>query len=1149
MFNRDVFINDPVSLKIPNDGVTNIYNPKTPNDWDVVQYELRSFVCEGEYERGLDRILSTFLGSLDKPKQPAAWVSGFYGSGKSHLVKVLQYLWSDVELPDGARARSLVTLPKEIQDLLKELTTAGKRYGGLWSAAGKLTAAQDTSVRMGLLGILFQCAGLPEKYHLARFVMWLKQEGLYDSVKSYVESQGDTFGEELINLYVSKSIVEGLLKAYPTFADKPADARKILIANYPEKQEISDEDFLQAVENVLELQQETPGKLPLSLIVFDELQQFLGDEPDRINKLQTAVETVSSRLGSKVLFVGTGQASLQATANLSRLQDRFTVKVMLEDSDVETVVRKVILQKRADKITDIENVLDTYRAEIDRQLVGTNIAPMAIDNSILVADYPLLPTRRRFWERVLRAIDTAGTAAQLRTQLRIVQEANALVAALPLGTVVPADIVYDQQEASMLQGSVLLREVATIIKSLDDGTSDGRLKQRLSQLVFLIGKLPTEGAAYAAIKSDADTLADLLVDDLTKGSASLRQRIPVLLNELVEKATLMKIGDEYRLQTAEAARWDEDFRKRFTSIRNDDTRIASDRGSELQKAVSAELKGITLTQGVSKTPRKYQLNFGGSMPKVENNQVPIWVQNEWDATESSVKSSAQEAGIDNPVIFVLLPKRSANDLRDRLAEYHAAKEVLDTRPNPTTTEGYEARRAMEARMVIAKQNLDKIVSSVLDKARLFQGGGNEEFGSTFSEIVQNALEDSLARMFNKFNIGDHAKWDDVLKKAQEGAQDALRIVGYQGNAGQNPVCQEILTYVGAGKKGSDIRKNFMGIGYGWPQDAIDAALMTLKANDLVYTLQNGQQVKNVTQAQIGITEFRQQDAPVTVPERIAIRGLLNDLGITYKPNSEDEVISAALLKLTTAQQDAGGPPPLPEKPGSNTLIEIQALSGNKQMKAIAAAKTQLCTDYKDWTELKGKKDARSARWNDLQRLQKHAVLLPVANETAPQIQAILNGRTLLSDPDPVTPLINRLVDALRKALLGACKIFNEKYQELMDLLEKSDAWKKIDASQRQGILDQCGLSGLCTLMIGTEQELLNSLDTQSVAGWEDRIKALPARFIQATLEAMKLLAPQAVQIKPPSATLKTVDDVESYLKTLGEQILPSVNQGITVIIQ
>jgi len=128
--NRDLFYRDPTEAKIPNDGVAKVIVPETKQQWDVLRWELRTFVCDGEYERGLEKILGTFLVNLAQPQQPAVWVSGFYGSGKSHLVRVLEYLWRDVDLPGGDRPRDLVTLPSDVDDHLTELSSAGKRLGG-----------------------------------------------------------------------------------------------------------------------------------------------------------------------------------------------------------------------------------------------------------------------------------------------------------------------------------------------------------------------------------------------------------------------------------------------------------------------------------------------------------------------------------------------------------------------------------------------------------------------------------------------------------------------------------------------------------------------------------------------------------------------------------------------------------------------------------------------------------------------------------------------------------------------------------------------------------------------------------------------------------------------------------------------------------
>ena len=129
--NREIFAVDPTTRAIPNDGVAKVVEPRTDAEYKVLQYELSSFVCDGEYRQGIERILSAYLANLPRPAQPAAWVSGFYGSGKSHFVRVLEYLWRDITFADGATARGLTSLPPEIGDLLRELSTAGRQRGGL----------------------------------------------------------------------------------------------------------------------------------------------------------------------------------------------------------------------------------------------------------------------------------------------------------------------------------------------------------------------------------------------------------------------------------------------------------------------------------------------------------------------------------------------------------------------------------------------------------------------------------------------------------------------------------------------------------------------------------------------------------------------------------------------------------------------------------------------------------------------------------------------------------------------------------------------------------------------------------------------------------------------------------------------------------
>src|SRR5205823_8981606 len=126
----------------------------------------------------------------------------------------------------------------------------------------------------------------------------------------------------------------------PGLAAGPADLHNLLRVQFPKTADVSDAELHDSMTDVLSLQTTSPGKLPLTLLVFDELQQFIAEDPVRTLQVQNVVEACSSRFGSRLLFVATGQASLQATTQLSKLQGRFSVHVTLSDSDVEKVVRE-----------------------------------------------------------------------------------------------------------------------------------------------------------------------------------------------------------------------------------------------------------------------------------------------------------------------------------------------------------------------------------------------------------------------------------------------------------------------------------------------------------------------------------------------------------------------------------------------------------------------------------------------------------------------------------------------------------------------------------------------------------------------------------------------------------------------------------------
>ncbi len=376
MLNRDVYVKAPEQNRPVNNGVAEVSEDHSDAAQQVLRHELETFVCDGQYQKGMETILDTFLRNLGNgTEQPGMWISGFYGSGKSHLAKMLRHLWTDFSFPGGATARGLAKLPPQVSDALREATTAGKRYGGLHAAAGKLGAGAGDHVRLALLGIVFKSAGLPEAYAHARFVMWLRQEGLLRAVEADLEAAGRSLAEELPHLYVSPRIAKALLKAYPGFAESETAARALLKAQFPQVADISNDQLIAAITDALSMN----GRFPLTLIVLDEVQQYIGSDTQKAYLVQEVTETLCKHFRGQLLFVGTGQSALSGTANLQRLMARFPVPVMLGDWDVENVTRKIILAKKPTVQQEVDRTWRPNLGEISRHLRGNKLEQVTDD--------------------------------------------------------------------------------------------------------------------------------------------------------------------------------------------------------------------------------------------------------------------------------------------------------------------------------------------------------------------------------------------------------------------------------------------------------------------------------------------------------------------------------------------------------------------------------------------------------------------------------------------------------------------------------------------------------------------------------------------------------------------------------------------------
>lgn len=1145
MKNRELYFRDPTALQLLNNGVSKVSEIASDDrQIQTLRFELETFVCDGEYARGLERILKGYLDGLRREEQKAVWVSGFFGSGKSHLVKVLRYLWEDYQFADGATARSLVSLPEEISELLVELTNRSKPLGGLRAAAGTLGAGTMDNVRLAFIQLVLRAAGLPENLAQARFMLYLRSSGLEAKVEKALKTQKRELRQEVLSLKLSLPLAEALVAADPKYGN-PANAQAAIRAEFPDVTAPTMSQALEYLQRIFG----RDGELPCTLLVVDEVQQFIGEQIQRAMDVQEIAEYCSTKLDQRLLLVGTGQSALNSTPSLQRLQARFAVQVQLSDADVESVIRKTVLLKKPGSEAAIKKAMEANQGELSRHLQNSRLAANQNDDAFIVADYPLLPTRRRFWERVLRNTDHSGTKAQLRSQLQIVFEAARHTAAAPLGTVVSGDFIYDQISVDLLNSGELEREYDEIIRKQRDKTKDGELRSNLCALIFLIGKLPTTAGADDGVRATAETLVDLLVSDLAHDRPKLEQQVPTLLKQLVDAGQVMAVGTEYRLQTPEGAIWTTEFSRRRAAALNDDQRINLKRTELLREGIKQALRSVTIQQGESRQSRKLSFELSSLRPAASSDELSLWLRDGWNDDEKSVLSDARAAGLASPLMFGYVPRLHHDELRLAMASELAARETLDAHGGVTPPGAVEARKAVETHLSVAQGRVREFLDHIIGGTKVFLGGGEEANGIGLPAKVEDAASSSVMRMFPRFSDADHGNWGLVVARARAGEVGALVNVGYEGDVVRHPVCRQVLDSIGGGKKGKEIRDFFKSAPYGWPADAVDGALYVMLVAGNLRATSNGQavHVSALPQNQVGVATYYVDVPPLNVQQRLDLKVLFQKAGVTTQNGQESAAAGQFLQNMLALAETAGGAAPRPEPPDTALLRELQRLSGNSQLLKIHAEKDTLAGNHGAW---KKSAESISKRWPAWERLVEFGAFGSELSEgiaCATSIAAIKSGRTLLAEPDQVPDQTRQISAALRTALVSLQSALGAAFKSGEERLASSDVWGRLTEEQRATLRSTHRLTPPTNEPTGTEAQILAALVVSTLADRRNLLDAVPQRFSRALDEASLLLEPKAERVALPSTMIKTTEELEEWVGVVREKVSEKLKYGPVIV--
>jgi hypothetical protein len=656
-------------------------------------------------------------------------------------------------------------------------------------------------------------------------------------------------------------------------------------------------------------------------------------------------------------------------------------------------------------------------------------------------------------------------------------------------------------------------------------------------LVYMLGRISTEADRHG-IRSTPETIADLMIVDLG-GDAELRKQVPQLLQELFDDGAAIEVGGEWRLQTKESADWENAYRTEVKAFIADQASLSGRRRQLLSGTIDTELAGASsVVQGASKQHRKiHRLEVGDKAPA---DGVPLRLHFGWDEDLTLVEKEIAGASPNDPTIHLLVPRYRPEELTREIATWRAAESVLQLKGVPSTDAGIEAQKAMRSRSSKALSQANELVREAIRQARVIQAGGKVVNGA-LTDAVKEAASNALARLYPRFAEGDHAGWSKVFDRAMKKDPDAMKAVDHSGAPETHPVCKAILAELGPGRRGSYVRTQFTEPEYGWPQDAVDGALVVLaNAGVIKATGEDGKQVSlpDLPRSKIGVCTYRAETIVITIGQRMAARGLLTEAGVHFENGQEAYALSALLEKLESAAKDSGGEAPAPAADTVPNISSLKSLSGSELLAAMANDATVLREKLKVWKAASTKIGQRLPAFRTAARLVQLG-----AEEQEADLDTIKANRQLLSDPDPVPPLISAAADALRGRLNAAFESWKKAWDGGEARLANSDTWNKLSPEQKHSLREAEKILPLTKPEVDTPDSILASLSQRNFVGWENAMKALPTRVDEALASAAMLLEPKAQTINLPGSLLKSEQDLEVWIRAAREALKSALATG------
>ena len=521
--------------------------------------ELEEYVVTPELQRHFADFFSAYAKGINgNTTKMGVWISGFFGSGKSHLLKILSYIL-DNEVVGDKRAIDYFIDDKKISDpiVLADMQLAANtptdviifNIDAKSESDGKSNKDAIVNVFLKVFNnSLGFCGAIP---YIADLERRLTEDGKYEEFKaSYQKVTGHDWYEERHEFLSKQDGVVDALVDIGYMSEKAAwnwcDAA---IGDY----QISIEDFAKRVKSYIDRM----GNNHHVVFLVDEIGQYIGDDSKLMLNLQTVTEELGRECMGKAWVIVTSQQDIDSITKVkgndfSKIQGRFDTRLSLSSANVDTVIKKRILDKNETAAQTLR-LLYEQKATIIKNLIVFNDG---VEKKLYANDrdfsevYPFIPYQFNLLASVLTSIRTHGASGKHlsegeRSMLALFKESAMALKEKEVGAIVPFHRFYDALE-NFLDHS----HRGVITKAYDNSYINPDHKE---SDVFAINVLKTLFMIkyVLEIESNIDNITSLMVENIDDDRIAVKAKVEDALKVLMRQMLVQKNGSLYVFLTDE----------------------------------------------------------------------------------------------------------------------------------------------------------------------------------------------------------------------------------------------------------------------------------------------------------------------------------------------------------------------------------------------------------------------------------------------------------------------------------------------------------------------------------------------------------------------------------------------------------------------